>query len=152
MNSITLNLPVVICFQLEHRTLSENNFPFTFWLMRCKICTLSVQILCISYRGYYMATWRCEIYLRVLKNISLVRCTHSWNIFQHEKINFVSPSDHVIFFLLYKMWRFSEDFQRFSKIGQNVGQTFPNIFRRLPKTTEDDPKMFRSYTNKFKFS
>ena len=29
---------------------------------------------------------------------------------------------------------------------------FPNIskdFRRLPKTFEEDPKMFRSYTNKF---
>ena len=28
-------------------------------------------------RGYYMAARRYEIYLRVLKNISLVRCAHS---------------------------------------------------------------------------
>ena len=32
-------------------------------------------------RGYYMAARRYEISLRVLKNISLVRCAHSWNIF-----------------------------------------------------------------------
>ena len=31
-----------------------------------------------------------------VKNISLVRCAHSWNIFQHSKRNFVSPSGHVI--------------------------------------------------------
>ena len=39
-----------------------------------------------------MAARRYEISLRVLKNI-----------FQHEKRNFVSLSDHVIFFLLYKI-------------------------------------------------
>ena len=37
-----------------------------------------------------MAAERYDISPRVLKNI-----------FQHEKRNFVSPSDHVIFFLLY---------------------------------------------------
>ena len=31
-----------------------------------------------------------------------LRCAHSGNIFQHEKRNFVSPSEHVIFCLLYK--------------------------------------------------
>ena len=31
-----------------------------------------------------------------VENISLVRCTHSWNIFQHSKRNFVSPRSHVI--------------------------------------------------------
>ena len=29
-------------------------------------------------------------------NISLVRCAHSWNIFQHSKINFLSPRGHII--------------------------------------------------------
>ena len=41
-----------------------------------------------------MAAWRYEISLRVLKNIS--------RVFQHEKRNFVSPSGHVMFYLLYK--------------------------------------------------
>ena len=35
----------------------------------------------------------------VEKNISLVHCAHSWNIFQHSKWNFVSPRGHVISFI-----------------------------------------------------
>ena len=59
--------------------------------------------LLLIYRGYYMAARRYEISLRVLKNISRVSAANEWNIFQHEKRNFASPSDHVIFFLLYKI-------------------------------------------------
>ena len=77
-----------------------------------------------------------------------------------------------MFFLLYKtywwqhFWWFSEDFQplsedfrRFFKIVLKARRTFPKIFwefpkisedvRRLPKTFEEDPKMFRWYTNEF---
>ena len=43
-----------------------------------------------------MATWRYEISLLVFKNISLVRCTHAWNILQHSKRNFVSPRGHAV--------------------------------------------------------
>ena len=42
-------------------------------------------------RGYYMTARRYEISLRVLKKY-----------FQHSKRNFVSPSGHVMFYLLYK--------------------------------------------------
>ena len=35
------------------------------------------------------------------KNISLVRCAHSWNVFQHLKRNFVSPRGHVISSIYY---------------------------------------------------
>ena len=45
-----------------------------------------------------MAARRYEISLWVLKNISRV----SAYFFQHEKRNLVSPSDHVMFYLLYK--------------------------------------------------
>ena len=79
----------------------------------------------------------------MLKNISRVSTANEWNIFLHEKINFVSPRGHVIFLLLYKMWRFSEDFRplsedlrRFSKIAPKARQMFPNISedcRRQPK-------------------
>ena len=31
-----------------------------------------------------------------VENISLVRCANLWNIFQHSKINFISPCCHVI--------------------------------------------------------
>ena len=49
-----------------------------------------------------MAARRYEISLQVLKNISRVSAANEWNIFQHEKRNFVSPSGHVMFYLLYK--------------------------------------------------
>ena len=58
--------------------------------------------------------------------------------------------------------RFPITFRRFPKIFKIVlkaRRTFPDIYRtfpkitddcrRLPKTTEEDPKMFRSYTDKF---
>ena len=45
-------------------------------------------------RGYYMAAQGYEISLRVLKNISRVSAANKWNIFQHEKRTFVSPSGH----------------------------------------------------------
>ena len=69
-----------------------------------------------------------------------------------------------MFFLLYKQ---TDDgvFDDFPKIFQNCseGQTnvpehfreFPKIpedFWRLPKTIEEDPKMFRWYTNYFKYN
>ena len=59
-------------------------------------------VMTIIYRGYYMAARRYEISLRVLTNISRVSAANEWNIFQHEKRNFVSPSGHVMFYLLYK--------------------------------------------------
>ena len=43
-----------------------------------------------------MAAQRYEIYLQVLKNISRVSTANEWNIFLHEKINFLSPRGHVI--------------------------------------------------------
>ena len=49
------------------------------------------------YRGYYMAAWRYEISLWVLKNIWRVSAADEWNIFQHLKRNFVSSSGHVMF-------------------------------------------------------
>ena len=47
----------------------------------------------------------------------------------------------------------SDDFAKisdhFPKIFQSCSEGVPEHFRRLPKTFEDDPKMFRSYTNEF---
>ena len=54
-------------------------------------------------RGYYKVTRGYEISLPVLKNISWVSAVNKWNIFlQHKKRNFVSPSSHVMFYLLNK--------------------------------------------------
>ena len=79
-----------------------------------------------------------------------------------------------MFFLLYKHTddgvfddfpKISDHFPKISKIFQNCskGQTnvpehFPRIseifedVRRLPKTFEEDPKIFRWYTNEFKYN
>ena len=66
-----------------------------------------------------MVARRYEIYLRVFNSISRYRL-------EHEKINFISPSNHVLFCLFYKPTNnevfddfpkdfrpFSEDFRRF---------------------------------------
>ena len=40
--------------------------------------------------------------------------------------------------------KFSENFRKFPKVSEDC--------RRLPKTFEEDPKMFRWYTNEFKYN
>ena len=91
--------------------------------------------------------------------------------FCHKNIKFISWSYCVcntnVFILMRAFWRFSEDFRllsedfrRFSKtcpkVTRQLTRTLPNIFRKYPKISKDfrrleeDPKMFRSYTNKLK--
>ena len=61
--------------------------------------------------------------------------------------------------------RFPTTFRRFPKIFQNCSEYQTNVSehfrkfpkmsedcRRLPKTSEEDPKMFRWYTNEFKYN
>ena len=70
--------------------------------------------------------------------------------------------DGVIWWFFEDFRPLSEDFQRFSKIVPKARQTSPNIFpeflkipedvRRLPKTFDEDRKMFRWYTNEFKYN
>ena len=43
-------------------------------------------------------------------------------------------------------------FPKFFRRPDKRIRAFPEDYRRLPKTTEEDPNMFRSYTNKFKCS
>ena len=96
----------------------------------------------------------------------------------HENIKFISSSQRVMFFLLYKHTddgvfddfpkisdrypKISEDFskllrrpdERFRTFSEN-SRKFPKMsedVRRLPKTIEEDPKMFRWYTNYFKYN
>ena len=53
---------------------------------------------CIN-RGYYMATWRYKISLRVLKNISQVSTVNDWIIFstREEKFHISKRSRNVLF-------------------------------------------------------
>ena len=53
-------------------------------------------------RTLYMAAWRYEISLFGLKNISLFRCAHSWNVFSCWKRNSLSPRDHAKSSICYK--------------------------------------------------
>ena len=103
-----------------------------------------------------MASQIYEIYLSI------------FHIFQHEKRDFVSPRNHIIFFFFniksHKTSRrflrfcedflpFFEDFRRFSKIFPKARGTSTNIFRRFPKTAKNwrrlPKNIFSSYTNKF---
>jgi hypothetical protein len=90
---------------------------------------------------------RYEISLRVFNSISRYKA-------EHEKRNSISTSNHVLFCLLYKHTnndvfddfpKISEDLRKLSEGHTNVSEHF----RRLPKTSDEDPKMFWSNTNKF---
>ena len=48
----------------------------------------------VIYREYYTVVGRYEVYLRLVKIFHV-------KYFQHEKINFISSSQRVMFFLLY---------------------------------------------------
>ena len=57
------------------------------------------------------------------ENISWVSAAHSWNIFEHKKINFVFPiADYVIFF-----------FQNLSECQTNISDCFPEISKQFSK-------------------
>ena len=84
---------------------------------------------------------------------SLVRCR-----VEHKKIKFISTSGHVIFYLLHKHTnddvfddfpkisdqfpKISEDVSIFFEGKANVSEHFSDIFRRLPKITEDFRRCF----------
>ena len=96
----------------EHSTLHET-MQLCIWLTgesnnASHQCGLgsdpSVHTVLIN-RGYYKAARKYKSSLRVLKDISLVlftALTCEILFFQHEKRNFVSPSDYVMSYLLYK--------------------------------------------------
>ena len=48
--------------------------------------------------------------------------------------------------------KISEDFPKLSRRPDERSRTFSDNVRRLPKTFEEDPKMFRWYTNEFKYN
>ena len=56
----------------------------------------------ISYKGYYVAPWRYEFLFECWKIFHSFAALTREIFFQHEKRNFVSPSGHVMFYLLYK--------------------------------------------------
>ena len=92
-------------------------------------------------RGY-------ELYLRV-------HISSRYRV-EHEKIKFLSTSGHVIFCSLHKHTK--DVFDDFPKISEGFPKlfrgpdkrprrTFSEDCRRLPKIFEEEPMMFRSYSN-----
>ena len=109
MRNFTYCLPWKFFFERLPFLFFTLNLHFNCWLVLVSYDVITstslfkFPIIFSIHRGYYMAVLRYEIYLRVLKNISRVSAAKEWNIlFQHEKRNYVSPSDHVMFYLLYK--------------------------------------------------
>ena len=75
---------------------------------------------------------------------------------EHEKIKFISTSEHVIFCLLHKHTNEDvfDDFPNCSEGKANVSEHFRRFsedYRRFPKISEDAPMMFRSYSNISKY-
>ena len=130
----------------------------------------------LIYRGYYTGARRYEFYFRVAKQyFTNERSEWVKYCFCHEKIKFISSSRRVMFFLLYRhaddgvfddfpkisdhLPNISEDLPKLFRRPDERSRTFSEIFRkfpkmpedcrRLPKTFEEDPKMFRWYTNEF---
>ena len=119
----------------------------------------------------FMFEWQEQYHTRSLR--SLVRYCSC-----HSNIKFISSRQRVMFFLLYRHTndgviddfpkisdhfpKISEDFSKiFPKVARtllNISEIFPRLpkitedCRGLPKTFEKDPKIFRSYTNEFKYN
>ena len=80
-----------------------------------------------------MAAWRYQISLRVLKNIWQVSAAKY--IFQHSKRNFVSPSGHIIFYLLYNHQWNTKSFHKRHRRAQCLYVTIATlIFSRVKMT------------------
>ena len=94
------------------------------------------------YRGYYMAARRYEISLIVLKNISLVRSTRLWNIFQTwEKESCISKWPCSFFCCCYIIFIMQNNvFGDFPKILLNLvpeaRRTVVNIFQKFQKVAK----------------
>jgi len=94
-------------------------------------------------------------------DIERVSEANEWDIeCEHEKINSISPSVHVVFCLLYKHTNNNvfDDFLKISDHFPKISEDFPKLFRRLVerlqtfsedyrsllKISEEVPMMFRS--------
>ena len=96
------------------------------------------------------------------------RSERVWYCSCHSNIKFISSRYRVMFFLLYRHTndgviddfpkianhfpKISEDSPKFVRRLHERCGTFSENFRRLPKTFEEDPKIFPSYNNKFKYN
>jgi len=65
----------------------------------------------------------------------------------HEKIKFESQSDHVIFFLFYKIFTIHNDVcGDFPKVSEH----FPKIFEDIPKFVQSPGERFHTFFDDFR--
>ena len=106
-------------------------------------------------RGYYTVARRYEFYVRVsaANEWDIVLATW-WPLDDPVFDDFPKISDYFP--------KISEDFSKLSRRPDERSRTFSDNFRKFPKMSEDcrrlsktfeeDPKMFRWYTNEFKYN
>ena len=89
-------------------------------------------------------------------DIDIVLATSVQNLCFRANVSYSHTDDGVIDDFPKISDHFPKISEDFTKFVPKARRTFPNIFRtfsedyrRLTKTTEEDPKMFRSYANKF---
>ena len=73
----------------------------------------------------------------------IFECSNRGIGFEHEKINFISPRNHVLFFLLYKPTNY-DVFDDFPKISDHF-RRFPKIFKMLSEGCTNVSENFRSF-------
>ena len=78
-------------------------------------------------RGYYMAARRYAISLRVLKNISVVRCAHSWYIFNTIQSSQYNKRCFLLYFKI-EVWNWLQAYSQLY-ICINRKQLRPSYFK-----------------------
>ena len=121
----------------------------------------AIFFMYIINRGYYMTARGYEFYLRVFNLIS-----HEWaqrtsgmsSWTREDKIHLHKRACNIVCYINILMATVLTIFRRFPKILQNcsegkanVSEHFSEIFRRLPKISEEAPMMFRSHSNMCKY-
>ncbi len=66
----------------------------------------------------------------------IFECSNLYLTSEHEKINFISPSNHVIFCLLYRPTNY-DVFGDFPKIFKMLSEGRTNVSQYFPKISED---------------
>ena len=88
-NMLSSHVKISLLLRLHHTScLSHQKTIQVKWF--------GISLVFILWIEHYTATWIYKIFFSYWKNISLVLCTHSWNIFHHSKRNFISRHGHVI--------------------------------------------------------
>ena len=96
-------------------------------------------------------------YIRVARTISqewVQRTSEILFLPQEHKIHILELTCNVLFITVYKHTDdgMFGDFPKLFWRPDKRSRIFSENFRRLPKTFEEDPEMFRWYTNRFKYN